>query len=728
MAGLLGPGSVGAEETQGETLKTQEMEEMVVTATRTEKTLADVPASVSVITQEDLEKQNVKTLDEAIRITPGVYAKRTKGMMDSTSGVNFRGFKGDQYSLVLMDGIPVNDAYTGGLEWGSLPITNVDRIEVVRGPASALYGGNAMGGVINIITKTPEKLEGTATGGYGSNNTYRFRLSGGDLLWKRFFIQGGYEEESTDGWVTTPALKTISKGKSGNTPGGYSMDDQYGNPTKWVIGDKGDNGAFHRAFNFKTGYKLSETGSVTFSMLSGRDEYDYDEPHTYMGTFGSTSTYAQAGPGRRAKFVPNDFIDQTGIGSNETDIYGLTFKETFGPVTLHATGGYVTVDDRYTTESGSGLANYDNSPGTLKITKNDTWYGEISGDIRIAKPHLLTMGVSYRRDSSDTDDYKVPFYRSYSDRGDSTFYSGGQESNWGFFLQEEWRVIDPLTLYLGLRYDLWNLSKGASGAPGKLTDYESQSDSELSPKFAAVWKALEDTTVRGSVGHAFRPPSLYDLYRSWQSGSTYYDSNPNLKPETSWGYELGVEQFLFNRHTRLGVAGFWNDIEDMISYRTEIIDGNTHRVKTNAGKVRTYGLEFEAEQRVTDWLSLWGNYTYTHARVLENETDPESEGKKLTGIPEHMFNLGVDTTYKWAKLSVIGRYFSKIYGSSDNSDIARGVYASYEPAFFLDAKLTVSPVKYMDLFVSVENMLDKHYYEYYRSDGCSVFGGVTFKY
>jgi len=718
---LPGSGIVYAEDKQqGETTH---MEEVVVTATRTEKSLANVPGSVSVITQEDLAKQNIKTVDEALRVTPGIYAKRIKGMMDSTPTVNVRGFKGDQYTLVLVDGIPVNDAYTGGIEWGSLPITNIDRIEVVRGPASALYGGNAMGGVINIITKVPEKLEMAASGGYGSNNTYRYRLTGGHLLWNRFTLQAGYEEEGTDGWATTPALRTITAG-NGNVSGGYSMDDQYGNPTKWVVGDKGDNGAFHRGYNFKAGYKLSETGGVTFSLLSGRHEYDYGEPHTYMGTFGSTTTYAEAGPNRRARFQPNDFIQDTGIGRNDTDIYGLTFKESFGPVTLRALGGYVTGDDRYTLETGSGLANYENSRGSLKITENDTWFGEISGDVRIAKSHLLTMGVSYRADSSDTDDFNVPFYRSYSDRGDSIFYSGGKSSNWGFFLQDEWRVLDPLTLYLGLRYDFWTLSDGASGVPGKLTDYESNTESELSPKFAAVWKALPDTTVRGSVGHAFRPPTLFDLYRTWQSGSTIYVSNPNLKPETVWGYELGVEQYLFNRYTRLGVAGFWNDIEDMIYNRTE---GN-QRLKINAGQVRTYGVELEAEQRITDWLSLWGNYTYTHARVIENVTDPESEGKKLTGIPEHMFNLGADVSYKWAKFSLIGRYFNKIYGSSDNSDIARGVYASYEPAFFLDAKLTVTPIKYLDLFVSVENMLNKEYYEYYKSDGCSVFGGITLKY
>jgi len=695
-------------------LPTQQMEEVVVTATKTEKTLADVPASVSVITQEDLAKQNIRTVDEALRVIPGIYAKRTKGLMDSTPSVNLRGFRGDQYTLTLIDGLPINDAYTGGIEWGTLPITNIDRIEVVRGPASALYGGNAMGGVINIITKTPEKLELKADGGYGSNNTYRYRLSGGDLLWDRLSLQFGYEEEATDGYVTTPVYKTVPAGTKYSR--GYPMDDPYGNPTRWVIGDTGDNGGFHRAYNLKGGYKLSETGSVTFSMLSGRHEYDYGPPHTYMGTFGPKTT--------GVAFDPNSFISYTGIGRNDTDIYGLTFKELFGPVTLHAHGGYVTSDDRYTLETGSGLANYHDSPGSLKISNNDTWFGEIRGDVPVTKSHLLTLGFSYRRDSSDTDDFNVPFYRSYAHRGDSIFYSGGMESNWGIFLQDEWSVLDPLTLYLGLRYDYWNLWDGASGVPGNLTDYESKTDSELSPKFAAVWKALPDTTVRGSVGHAFRPPTIYDLYRTWQSGSIIYQSNPDLKPETVWGYELGVEQFLFNRKTRLSATGFWNDIEDLIGYRTH----ENLRLKINVGEVRTYGLELEAEQRITDWLSLWGNYTFTHARVRENSTDIESEGKKLTGIPEHMFNLGADAKYKWLKLSVIGRYFSKIYGASDNSDIAEGVYGSYEPAFFLDAKLTVTPVKWMDLFVSVENILDKHYYEYYRSDGVSVFGGITLRY
>jgi iron complex outermembrane receptor protein len=713
-------GAVGADDNEGDVLQLQDL---VVTATRTETPLEDAPGSISVITQEDLAKQNIHTVDEALRFTPGLFAKRTKGMMDSTSSIYIRGFKGDQYTLLLVDGQPINDAYTGGVEWGILPVNNIERIEVIRGPASALYGGNAMGGVINIITKTPEKLEMLASGGYGSNDTYRYRLSAGDLLWDRLSVQIGYEEEDTDGYPTTPAVRSITSG-SGNVSGGYAMDDVEGNATRWVVGDKGDNGAFHRVFNFKSGLKLSDTGSLTLSVISGSDGYDYGPPNSYMGTFGSETTYAVAGTNQRARFQPNDFIDSTGIGRNDTDIWNLSFKELFGPVTLRAQAGILKSDDRYTLETGSGNVWYDNSPGSLKITENTTLFGEISGDVPITDSHLLTVGVSNRGDESDTNDYNVPFYRSYSNRGNSTFYSGGEAHTWGLFAQDEWRVLPPLTLYLGARYDYWTVDDGASGVPGALTTYESNTESELSPKAAAVWKVLPDTTVRGSVGHAFRAPTLYELYRSWVSGSTTTLSNPDLKPETVWAYELGVDQFLFDKKTRLAVVGYWNDIEDMIYFRTE---GNT-KTRTNIGEARTYGVELEAEQKLTDWLSVWGNFTYTHARIEDNPTDPESEGKKVTGIPEYAWSAGVDATYKWCRASLMGRYYDKIYGNSDNSDTAEGVYGSYEPAFFLDAKVTVSPLKWMEVSLSVENILDEEYFEYYKSDGCTVFAELTLKY
>jgi len=708
-----------AEEPQKETT----LEEIVVTATKTEKKVEDAPGSITIITREELKKQNIQTVDDAFETLSGIFVKRNKGLMDSTASVRMRGFRGDQYTLVLLDGQPLNDAYTGGLEWGMLPVSSIERIEVIRGAASALYGGNAMGGVINIITKTPRNLEAEATAGYGTYDTLRYRLSAGNRFWDRLSLRIGYEEEKTDGYVTTPVAQSISAG-AGNVSGGYPMDDKYGDPTRWVVGDKGKNGAEHQNFNAKASFDFSDTGKVSFTGILGTHEYDYGEPNTYMGTFGDNTTYAIVGPGQRARFRPSDFISYTGMGKNETQIYTLAFEEIIGPVKVHAQVGTVMADDRYTQPSGTGLYYYHNSPGTLKVTENEAWLTELRGDLPIGKSNILTLGTSFRMDKSDTDDYNVPFYRSFHGKGASTFYSSGKSQNYALFAQDECKIFDPLTLYLGLRYDWWKVHSGASGVPGSEIEYESSKESEFSPKVALVWKAFADTTLRGSVGHAFRPPSLYELFRTWTSYGTTYQSNPNLKPETVWTYELGVNQYFFNKWTRVSLTGYRNDIDDLIYYRTE---GST-KFRTNAGKARTYGLELETSQKVTNWLSLWGNFTYTNAKITESPTDPDAEGKQVTGIPKYAWNVGLDLKYKWLMGRLQGRYFSKIHNDSNNRDTANGVYGTYEPAFFVDGKLTVTPLKWVELSLSADNIFNKKYYEYYLPLGRTFFAECTLRY
>jgi iron complex outermembrane receptor protein len=708
------------------------LEEIVVTATKTEKKVEDAPGSITVITQDDLKKQNIETVDDAFETLSGIFVKRNKGLADTTAGLRMRGFFGDQYTLVLIDGQPLNDAYTGGLEWGMLPVSNIEQIEVIRGAASALYGGNAMGGVINIITKTPKKLELTANAGYGTNATVKYGLSAGNRFWDKLSLYVGFDGIQTDGYVTTPVAQSISAG-AGNVSGGYPMDDKYGNPTRWVVGDKGKNGARDLRFNGKASFDFSDTGKILFTGIWGHHEYDYGRPNTEMGTLGTNSTYAIVGPGKRARFRPSDFISYTGMGQNETGIYTLSLEEVFGPVKTHAQVGTVMTDDRYTQPTGTGLYYYDNSPGTLKITENEAWFTELRGDLPILKSHILTMGTSFRFDKSDTDDYNIPFYRSYHSKGASTFYSGGKSQNYALFAQDEWRIFDPLTLYLGLRYDWWKVYSGASGVPGSEIEYESSKASEFSPKVAVVWKVLANTTLRGSVGHAFRPPSLYELFRTWTSSGITYQSNPNLKPETAWTYELGINQYFFDKWTRISLTGYRNDIDDLIYYRTE---GST-KFRTNAGKARTYGLELELSQKITNWLTLWGNFTYTNAEIKDNPTDPASEHKQVTGIPKYTWNLGMDINYKWFKGSLIGCYFSKIYNDTNNGDTKNGVYGTYEPAFLVDSKLTVTPLSWMDsvtplknmeLSLSVNNIFNKKYFEYYLPLGRTFMGECTLRY
>ena len=341
--------------------------DVVVTATKTEKVLEDVPGSVSVITQEQMQKQDVKTLDEALQYIPGVFARPKKGLMDSGPSVRMRGFNGNKYTLVLVDGQPINEPYYGEVAFAAMPVDNVERIEVIRGPASALYGGNAMGGVINVITKTPEKLEASLTGGYGTDNTRRIRFSIGDRFWDRLSLQLGLEKETTDGYIATPIVRSISEG-DGNTTGGYATKNSTGDD-KWVVGDAGENGAEREGINGKVTYDFSSTGELSLNAFYGRSAYDYGEPHTYMGTFGDSTTYADAQPGYRARFQPNDFINYTGIGEVENQGYGVGITELFGPVEIHANATCQFYDKQYTLETGSGDDNYSNSPGMLSISK-----------------------------------------------------------------------------------------------------------------------------------------------------------------------------------------------------------------------------------------------------------------------------------------------------------------------------------------------------------------------
>ncbi|QTA82280.1 TonB-dependent receptor-like superfamily protein [Desulfonema limicola] len=693
-------------------------------ATKTEKKIEDAPGSVTVISREELRRRNIRTVDEAFSELAGIFVKRTKGLMDTGDFVTMRGFNDSEYMLVLLDGQPLNDGYTASLRWAVLPVDNIEKIEIIRGAASALYGGNAVGGVVNIITSTPKSLEMSATGGYGTNDTKRYRVSLGNRFAEKLSIGIGYEKEVTDGYVTTPVVRTIKNGE-GNVSGGYPMNDDTGNITQWVVGDRGIQNGEKYSFYGKAGFDFSDTGNISLTVIQGHHEYDYEPPNTYMGTLSGS---AVSGEGFKADFSPNDFI-YGGIAEDDTDIYTLSFRELFGRIHVNAQTGLRKTEYGYAVESGGAEKNYYDCPGSLTLIDTETWFSEIHGDIPIGKNHTLLAGFSFRTDKADTNEYDVPYYRSFSDKSSSTFHSGGKDEIWAVFLEDEWKISETFALYLGGRYDSWQVSNGSSGESGDETQYESNNDAEFSPRAAGVWKAFSDTIFRASIGSAFRPPNIYELYRTRSTRTATYEGNPNLSPETVRTYEAGVEQYLFDRKARVSLTGYRNDIDDLIYYKDDT--ENKTKTRMNAGKARTHGLELEASYNIHKNARLWGNYTYTYAKITDNPLDPASEDKYVAGVPKTTWNLGLDVYHQWFKGSLAGRYFSKIYNNEDNTDIEEGVYQTYEPAFYLDGKITFIPykwAKWAEFSLSVDNMLDEDYYEYYIQDERTFLFEITLRY
>src|SRR5215510_10039215 len=173
---------------------------VVVTATRSAAEADKAPISTSVITPKEIEARPLRNVDQQLTLTEGVYVQRLQGPSATDTQVSVRGFNNSSRTLVLLDGQPINDAYSNGVNWTGLPIGEVDSIEVARGPYSSLYGGNALGGVINIRTKPVERRQISATGEFGTYGTSHVSGRFGDRFMNRLGLTFGAERFKTDGY------------------------------------------------------------------------------------------------------------------------------------------------------------------------------------------------------------------------------------------------------------------------------------------------------------------------------------------------------------------------------------------------------------------------------------------------------------------------------------------------------------------------------------------------
>ena len=204
-----------------EVKKVKKLPEIVVTATRTEKEVEAAPASVNVITKKEIEIKNPKTIDEALDDIPGVMVRRSKGLMDTLAFITLRGAPEQKRTLMMIDGIVLNNPYNGIVRLGGYFPEDLDKVEVVKGPFSSLYGGYAMGGVVNFITKMPEKREVVLKAGYGSSfdrgdamdDLKRVYISYGDKIANRFSFFVSYGRHDTCLLYTSPSPRDRQKSR-----------------------------------------------------------------------------------------------------------------------------------------------------------------------------------------------------------------------------------------------------------------------------------------------------------------------------------------------------------------------------------------------------------------------------------------------------------------------------------------------------------------------------------
>jgi iron complex outermembrane receptor protein len=741
MLGLLVSSAFGEEVKEEKVKKAEELPEVVVTATRVETPVEFAPASVNVVTKERIELKGPKTIDEALNDLPGVFIRRGKGLMDVMFSLTLRGIPDQKRTLILMDGVVLNNPYAGSFKIGGYYPEDLERVEVVKGPFSSLYGGYAMGGVVQFITKMPEKREFTLKAGYGSSwergeamdDLRRVYVSYGDKLWNKFSIFLSYGRQDTNGYPTDFNVREISP-PAGIT--GYEETYTREGTRAYLIGDKGDNRWWDDGITIKAQYEFTKDTKLRLSFMRNRYEYNYDDPHTYLfnATTGAPVWSYRVG---NNTVYENTFLP--GGGGRTQNTYALNFEtKLFKDLLMKINLSYFDTEKDWYVQTLSGATRSGCGPdptrcGYVSNTLADAYMADIHFSLPIFSNQILTFGGSFRREYADI---KEKYLRNWKDEDSTTtlkYESKGKARTYALFVQDEIMLLNNLTAYIGFRKDFWKTYDGyvidlnVNGTPkaGYPKEYPSKSASSFSPKVSLVYKPFETTSLRGSIGKAFRPPTVYELYRTWTTSSgTTYAGNPQLDPETVVSWDIGIEQKLW-KGAKVSLTYFENYMKDLI-YRKTVT--SNYRELVNVGKAESRGVEFDFEQRFDKWLRFFVNFTYTHSEIKENKANPITEGKRLTYTPLWRANVGLEFERSKFQGYIIGRYVDKWYNNDDNSDKKTYVYGSYDAYFVVDGRISYQLTKFSKLSFEVNNIFDKKYYQYYKAPGRQWFVELSLKF
>jgi iron complex outermembrane recepter protein len=712
---------------------TTTLDQIVVTATKTSKKMSTAPAAISVVTKEDMAKHSYQGIDEALKYEQGVYNKRSKGLAETMAGIVMRGFAGADQILVLVDGQPMNNGYIGRVQFNHIQMDDIDKIEVVRGPFSSLYGGNAMGGVVSLITKKPVKKEFHSRSYYGSNGSYGLSTSYADYIADRlgFRFSAGYK--NSEGYSSDDIVKTLgAMGRRGTNVTGVEQTTTTLNEPRIKIGQMGNNGADNWNVNGKLYYDINENHTISLGVQNASYRYwrDYGSYNLRdsLGNAVDTGyiTYRVGDTTYYQKLSENSLID--GPGKQSTTYYSLGYDgQATDKIKLKFRSGFANQYDNWYT-SVTTTSTRGNGPGKLSTTPNMKGNAELSAEMTDILPlQSILAGISLDGAKADAQEWNLSKWYDETSKTTQTYMAKGKSGSGAIFLQDEIKVLKDvsylksLSVYAGLRGDYWMSFDGANRDftnPSINNTYERVQKGSVSPKLA-VAPSLEfgdmcAPTFRIAGGKAFRPPTIYDLYRTWHSGTTTYVSNPDLVPEETWSIEGGTTTFFWHKRLQLSLTGYYNRISNMI-YTSKMSD--TVSQKQNAGKAKTKGIESGIVFAPVSPLKLYANYTWTDSRILENEKSPVSVGKQVTGVPEHVFQLGTSMNWKELSFAIDGRYVSKRWSRDDNTDTVSGVYGSRDAVTTWDAALGYTINKSITVLIKVDNIGDAIVFDYYRMPG-----------
>ncbi len=642
----------------------QQMPEIFITATRTPQKPSQIPARIATILGSEVLEMPISNTDEALQVVPGINFDRDFGIFSKNSSVTMRGLNGSYRTLILMDGVPLNKTDGGGINWNRLIPGYIERIEVLKGPVSAVYGSNAMSGVVNVITRKPiARFEGEIKAFTGT-----FRTFGG-------FIKVGGSLIKRDRGFYYNATGFYRKGK------GYIVEPE-------ATRDSFDTNTYLKEGTLagKLGYQFNQRNKVEL-------EYNYYNDIRGAGT----KIYEPLGSYNR---YPTHFVrlsTQNGWGKYSLLVNGFFQHE-----------NYIRQNESISNKSGK----YTLYKTDSKRNDYGLWLN-LTNQIR--KNQAITVGMDLKQGNVNA----TTTYLTSSD----ILNNKGKMSFFALFAEYQLSILQKkMAITGGLRWDIAWFTNGSFTIedPSKLTQFMTNFPTEfsdetwnaISPKLGLQYNFNSLQSLYLSYAHGFRPPILDDMCKNGNISKGFKLANPQLKPESIDNFEAGSTVMFFKK-IRLEPSLYLSlgrDFQYFVATGDSVNTGGNNlkpvMKRENISRVRVLGAEITMNIPLVKTLDLIANYAYNDSRITQFDTSlftgEDLTGKFLMEVPPHQAFAGLVFTPWWLTASITFRFVGKQWIDDANT-------VQTPDYFTIDMKASHTFFNHLTLGLTVQNLLNRQW-------------------
>lgn len=666
---------------------------VTITATGTPQRVEEVAKVVSVIDGKGLESRKVLSLTEMLRSTPGVRIQQ-QGSTGALTTVRFRGQRTLDTAL-LMDGLRVRDAsdINGSAVslFSDLAPTMMERVEILRGSGSSIYGTNAIGGVINLVPVTgvgPLRMEAAFEG--GTLSTFRERLNASGSLRSMGYSLGVQRVD-------------VRRGVDG--------EDQYGN----TVGTG--------RFQFQLRNNIVVSANLYGTIGNARIN---DSPFALPDVFASN----QAFPAAKEGFTFHADLNNPDQGRRNRLLLGsVRFSHEINH-SLSYSIAYQRVSSKRRNYNGAAIdPNFESLYpfGDFEfINVNNGSIGTLDGRVNaaIGESNLLTVGFELEHESFFQE--SIPSFNAFNNTTD-------RQRSFAVFGQDQLSLFqNRLQLSIAARGQFFRLS--AADRPGFLTAINAErsltGDGAISYFFSST-----STKLRAHGGNGFRAPALFERFGEGtfvSAGLTRF-GDPTLRAEQSISVDAGVDQWLADDRVLLGATYFYTKLQRVITFRSFSVDplglGRFSGYVNEAGGLAR-GAEFFLEANPSRGMELRGSYTYT------NSDRASATGGLLPEyvVPKHLLSLSLNQRYRSVMfhldLNRTGSYIAPVFENNFPFRMAELQFDGYTKVdVFGSYEHRLADSVSAELFLGAENVFNRRYFENgFRAPGAQVRGGVKFRF